>query len=111
MKYKQIIFTLLGLFLVAFLTSGCVDSKKMKLLQNEVTKLSQVIQQKDVEISTLTAQSQIKQKELDSIKNELDSTKKELDSSKKELDSVKKELDSVNKKLNTLTATPVVPKK
>lgn len=104
MKYKQIIFTLLGLFLVAFLTSGCVDSKKMKELENEVGKLNQVIQQKDAKINTLTAQSQAKQ-------NELDVIKKELDNTKNELDSVKKELDGVNKKLNDLTATPVLPKK
>jgi len=95
MKYKQITFTLLCLFLVAFLTSGCVDSKKMKQLDDENSRLNQVVQQKDAEISILINQSQAKQQELDSIK--------------KELDSAKKELDNFINNLNTLKKTPVVP--
>jgi len=111
MKNNKVKVVLLSLALVTFLTSGCVDSKKIKQLENEVAQLNQVILQKDAKIKTLTDQAQIKQKELESIKKDFDSSKKELDSVKKELDSTKKELDNVNKKLNTLVAAPGAVKK
>jgi peptidoglycan hydrolase CwlO-like protein len=111
MANRNIVFALLGLATIAFLTSGCADANKMKQLEREVTQLNQVILQKDAKIKTLTDQAQIKQKELEGIKKDFDSTKKELDSVKKELDSTKQELDSVNKKLNTLMAAPGTVKK
>jgi peptidoglycan hydrolase CwlO-like protein len=106
MENKKVKVALLGLALVTFLASGCVDSKKIKQLENEAAQLNQVILQKDAKIKMLTDQAQIKQEELESIKKDFDSTKKELDSAKKELDSTKKELDNVNNKLNTLMAAP-----
>ena len=102
MKNKQITFTLLCLFFIAFLTSGCVDSHKMNQLDNEVSRLNQVIQQKDAEISSLVNQSQAKQQELDSIKKELDSIKKELESAKREVENLINNLAPIKK-------TPVVP--
>jgi len=92
------------LAIFAFIASGCVDTKSIKKLENEVSRLNQIIQQKDAKIKMLTEQGQLKQESLDSIT-------KELDSVKKELNSTKKELDSMNKKLNTLTANPVTLKK
>ena len=111
MKNKKTKLVLLGLAILAFLASGCVNPSKIKELENEIGQLNQVIQQKDVKIKTLTDQAQVKQKELESIKKDFDSSKKELDSVKKELDSTKKELDNVNKKLNTLVAAPGTVKK
>jgi septal ring factor EnvC (AmiA/AmiB activator) len=102
MTYRQITFALLGLALVTFLTSGCVDFGKMKQLESENARLNQLILQKDASLKTLTEQAQAKQIELEAVK-------KELDIAKNGLDSVKKELDGVNQKLNTLTTTPVVP--
>jgi len=107
MENKKVKVALLGLALVAFLASGCVNPSKIKELENEIGRLNQVIQQKDAHIKTLTDQMEVKQKDLDVIKKELDNSKVELDSVKKELDNTKKELDSVNNKLKTLTAPPV----
>jgi len=111
MANKKIILALLGIATAAFLTSGCVDSNKMKQLENEVSQLNQAILQKDAKIKILTGQAQAKQKDFDTIKKELDNSKKGLDNVKKELDSAKKELDSVNKKLNALVAKPETIKK
>ena len=101
----------MGLSIAAFLASGCVNSGKIKQLENEAAKLNQIILQKDAKIKTLTDQAQVKQKELEGIKNNLGTSKRELDSVKKELDSTKKELDKVNKKLSILTAAPETVKK
>ena len=111
MKNKRTKIVLLGLFTAVFLTSGCIDSGKIKQLETEVAQLNQLVLQKDAKIKALTDQAQIKQKELESIKKDFDSSKKELDSVKKELDSTKKELDNVNTKLNTPVAAPVAVKK
>ena len=104
MKNKKVKVALLGLALVSFLTSGCVDAKKMQQLEREVAQLNQTILRKDAQIKILIDQTYAKQRDLDS-------SKKELDSIKKELDSTKKELDNVNKKLNTLVAAPGTVKK
>lgn len=106
MENKKVKVVLLGLALVAFLASGCVKQSKIKELKKENGRLNQAIQQKDIQIKTLTDQMEVKQKDLDVIKKELDNSKVELDSVKKELDNTKKELDSVNNKLKTLTAPP-----
>ena len=111
MKNKQIKVASLGLFIAVFLTSGCINSGKIKQLENEVARLNQVILQKDAKIKTLTDQAQVKQKDLDTIKKELNSSKAELDGVKKELDNTKKELDKVNNKLKAPTIPPAAIKK
>ena len=115
MQNKKVEIAVLGLAAVAFLALGCVDSGKIKQLENEVSRLAQLVEQKDVNIKTLTGEAVTKAQELDSVKKELDSSKAELDSVKKELDlskvtldGVKTELDGVNAQLKALTAaTPV----
>jgi len=122
MQNRKVTIAVLGLAAVAFLALGCVDSGKIKQLENEVSRLTQLVEQKDAKIKTLTGEAVTKEKELGSIKKELDSSKTELDSIKKELevskstldgvktelDNTKKELDGVNAQLKTLTAaTPV----
>jgi len=79
MARRKITLMLLGLTTIVFLTSGCVDHKKMQQLENDVVRMNQVILQQDAKIKTLTAQV-------------------------KELDSTKKELKKVNKELNVLKA-------
>ncbi len=139
MNNKKTKVLLLGLVILSFLASGCVNQSKIKELENEIVRLNQVIQQNDIKIKTFIDQAQVKQKDLDTIKNELDSTKNELDGTKKalditkneldgtkkafnstkneldgtrdELDNTKKELDSVNNKLKTLTTPPAKIKK
>jgi len=115
MQNKKVTIAVLGLAAVAFLALGCVDSGKIKQLENEVSRLAQLVEQKDAKIATLTGEAVTKAQELDSVKKELDSSKAELDLSKStlegvktELDNAKKELDGVNAQLKTLTAaTPV----
>ncbi len=95
MKYKPIAVTLLCLLLIAFLSSGYYGAGKLKQSVNEVSRLNQVIQQKDAEINTLAGQLQAKQQELESMK--------------KEFDSAKQELDNVLNNLTTVTDKPAVP--
>ena len=71
-KNKKTVITLLGLAMLAFLASGCVNQSKIKDLEKEIGRLNQIILQKDAKIKTLTEQTQVGQKSLDSIKSELD---------------------------------------
>ena len=79
MTSRKIAFILLGLATIVFLTSGCVDHKKMKQLENEIVQLNQVTLQKDVKIKILTAQV----KELDRVNKKLNALKVKTESSKK----------------------------
>jgi len=97
MKNKKAAVVFLGLAMLAFVASGCVNQSKIKELENEIGRLNQVVQQKDAKTKSLTEQMQVKQKELDS--------------SKSELRRVKIELDNVNDKLKTLTIPPATPSK
>ncbi|MDP2904812.1 MAG: hypothetical protein Q8O22_00745, partial [Candidatus Omnitrophota bacterium] len=78
-KNKKTMVALLGLAMLAFVASGCVNQTKVKDLEKEIGRLNQVIQQKDAKVKTLTEQTLAGQKSLDAVKSELDSVKKGLD--------------------------------
>jgi len=86
MANRKITLMLVGLAVIVFLASGCVDNKKMKQLENDIVRLNQVILQQDTKIKTLTAQV----KELDSTKKELKRVNKELNALKVKSGSLKK---------------------
>ncbi|MDP2905439.1 MAG: hypothetical protein Q8O22_03970 [Candidatus Omnitrophota bacterium] len=94
-KNKRTGVVLLGLAMLTFVASGCVNQTKVKDLEKEVGRLNQVIQQKDAKIKALTDQTQAGQKSLDTVQNELNSIKNELDNTKKELENVNNKLKAV----------------
>jgi len=77
---KKTTVVVLGLAVIAFLASGCEDTKKVKQLESQVAQLNQLLLQKDAKIKTLAEQAQVNKGMLDSVKKELDRTKNELDS-------------------------------
>jgi len=77
---KKATLVVLGLAVIAFLASGCEDTKKVTQLESQVAQLNLLLLQKDAKIKTLAEQAQESKGKLESVKKELDKTKNELDS-------------------------------
>ena len=106
---KQFVFGFCGLFLVAFLSLGCVDAAKVTQLENEVGRLNQVIQEKDAQISTLTEEAQAKNQEFDNIMKELETVRGELEATRGELEGVKKLLEGAKQMMDKPKPAPEAP--
>jgi len=106
---KEYIMAVVGLVIAILLAANVVSFGKMKQLKNEAVRLTQVIQQKDTDIKSLTDQLQSKQQELDNSKKELNDTIQELESTKKELVGIKQGLGDLNNKFNATKAGSSVP--
>ena len=97
LRFKFVIFILI---IASFSAGVYFISERMKKLENQVLRLNQSGEQKDVTLRILTDQAQAGQRGLEVIRKELDNTKEELEVTKRALDSVNKELSIANKELN-----------
>lgn len=100
MKNLRFKFAIFILIIVSFFAGAYFISERMKRMENQILRLNQSGEQKDVTLKILTDQALAGQRDLDIIKKELDNTKGELEVTKRALDSVNKELGIANKELN-----------